>query len=125
MTEDTERMQILKMVEARQITAEEGARLLQALDRAADKTKFAPDAPSAGRWFHVRVTDIRSGKDRVNVNIPVGLVSVGLRLGAKFAPGMDNADTERILQAVKSGVQGKIMDVEDARSGERVEIFVE
>jgi hypothetical protein len=125
MTEDSERIQILRMVEARQITVEEGARLLAALERSADKAKADPAAPSAARWFRVRVTDLGSGKERVNVNIPVGLVSVGMRLGARFAPGLGGAEAERIVEAIKSGTQGKIMDMEDARSGERVEIYVE
>ncbi len=125
MNELNERMQILKMVEAGQISAEEGVRLLRALDEADDKTKTTAHAPSNARWFRVRVTDLATGKSKVNVNIPIGLVNVGMRLGAKFAPNVGAEEMEQILSAVKGGVQGRIIEVEDVEDGERVEIYVE
>lgn len=124
MNEPNEQMQILKMVEAGQISAEEGVRLLRALDEA-DKTQSASSAPNNARWFRVRVTDLATGKHKVNVNIPIGLVNVGMRLGAKFAPNIGSEEMEQILQAVRGGVQGRIIEVEDAEDGERVEIYVE
>lgn len=123
-----ERMQILKMIEAKQITAEEGAKLLTALGEK-DKNKDAPMPPSPatnGRWFRVRVTDLRTGRRKVNVNIPLGLVDVGLKMGAKFAPaGLEGLDVNQILAAMKSGTQGKVVDVEDEEDGEHVEVFIE
>ena len=125
MNELNERMQILKMVEAGQISAEEGVRLLRALDEADDKTQTTAHAPSNARWFRVRVTDLATGKSKVNVNIPIGLMNVGMRLGAKFAPNVGAEEMEQILSAVKGGVQGRIIEVEDVEDGERVEIYVE
>ncbi len=125
-----ERMQILKMIQEGKITAEEGAKLLQALSAGSktDKRPPAPPpmgAPSDSRWFRVRVTDTRTGKNKVNVNIPMGLVNVGLKMGARFAPNMDNVNFEELMTAIKSGASGKVMDVTDEDSGEHVEIFVE
>lgn len=125
MNEPNERMQILKMVEAGQISAEEGVRLLHALDEADEKAQTASSGPGNARWFRVRVTDLATGKHKVNVNIPIGLVNVGMRLGAKFAPNVGSEEMEQILKAVKEGVQGRIIEVEDAEDGERVEIYVE
>jgi|YNPNPStandDraft_1061719.scaffolds.fasta_scaffold02719_10 hypothetical protein len=124
MTTNEERIKILKMIENGQITAEEGAKLLAALDEASAKEQPAGGGQAA-RWFRVRVTDLRTGKNKVNVNIPVGLVHVGMRMGAKFAPDMAGIDIGQIVQAVKEGVSGKIIDVEDQEDGERVEIYVE
>ncbi len=118
-----ERMQILKMIESRQISAEEGARLLAALDRADKGASAAPT--SAPRWFRVRVTDLRSGKTKVNVNIPMSLVEVGIKMGARFAPETQGLDLAQITKAIREGAQGKIVDVEDEADGERVEIYVE
>ncbi|MCZ7671397.1 MAG: hypothetical protein M5U34_31820 [Chloroflexi bacterium] len=73
----------------------------------------------------MRVTDMRSGRNKVNVNIPMGLVNVGIKMGARFAPDMEGGEYEQIMTAIKSGQQGKVMDVTDDESGERVEIFVE
>lgn len=123
-----ERMQILKMIESKQITAEEGAKLLAALgdrDRR-DTASPQPSPATLGKWFRVRVTDLKSGRRKVNVNIPLGLVDVGLKMGAKFAPaGLEGLDANQIIAAIKAGGEGKIVDVEDEEGGEHVEVFVE
>jgi hypothetical protein len=125
-----ERMQILKMIENKQITAEEGAKLLAAIERkGSDNAPPAAPPPSPGtrgRWLRVRVTDLKSGKRKVNVNIPLGLVDVGLKMGAKFAPvGLQGLNMSQIMAAIRSGDTGKIIDVEDEEDGEHVEIYVE
>jgi hypothetical protein len=119
-----ERMQILKMIENKQVTAEEGAKLLEAVDDAGAKERPASGGAKP-RWFRVHVTDARSGKKKVDVNIPLGLVNVGMRMGAKFAPDMSGIDVSEIMEAIKQGAQGRIIDVQDDEDGERVEIFVE
>ena len=60
-----ERLKILKMIEEGKITAEEGTRLLGALN----KQKKRPSAPGEGgpRWLRVRVLDLRTGKETVRV----------------------------------------------------------
>lgn len=122
-----ERMQILKMIEEGKISAADGAELLRALSK--DKGNQATVEPLKGasnpRWFRVRVTDMKSGRNKVNVNIPFGLVNVGLKMGARFAPEMDSVDFDELMEAVRSGKQGKVLDVMDEEGGEHVEIFVE
>ena len=122
-----ERMQILRMIENRQISAEEGARLLSALeDKPGPEAPPPPSPQTRGRWLNVCVTDQRSGKRKVNVRIPLSLVDVGLKLGAKFSPvGLEGLDMNQIMSAVKAGGMGKIVDVEDEEDGEHVEIYVE
>ncbi|MCL4872369.1 MAG: hypothetical protein KJ063_25690, partial [Anaerolineae bacterium] len=61
----------------------------------------------------------------VNVNIPFGLVNVGLKMGARFTPDMEGVNFDELMEAVRSGQQGKVLDVTDEEGGERVEIFVE
>ena len=120
-----ERMKILKMVEDGKISAEDGAKLLAALSesRKAPAATFQPGGEA--RWFRVRVTDLATGKTKVNVNIPMGLVNVGIKMGARFAPGLDSEQMEAIAEALKSGAVGKIVEATDEEDGERVEIYVE
>ena len=95
MSLDAERLQVLKMVEQGQITPAEGARLLEALSRSVEEP--AP-APRGDRRLRVRITDAVTGRTKVNIAIPLGLVSVGMRLGAQFAPeelGVDMVDLLR------------------------------
>ncbi|MCP5097025.1 MAG: hypothetical protein GY943_15865 [Chloroflexi bacterium] len=119
-------MQILKMIEENKISAAEGAELLRALDTSKQSTSYEPlKGSSTPRWFRVRVTDVASGRHKVNVNIPMGLVQVGIKMGARFAPDLEGVEYEKIMAAINSGQQGKIMEVMDDEGGERVEIFVE
>ncbi len=122
-----ERMQILKMIEDGKISAGEGAALLKALEQSDDKSQ--PLEPMKGastpRWLRIRVTDVQSGRSKVNVNIPMGLVNVGVKMGARFAPEIEGAQLDTIMAAIRSGQQGKVIDVIDEEDGERVEIFVE
>ncbi len=122
-----ERIQILKMIENRQISAEEGARLLAALeDKPAQEVPPPPSPNTRGRWLRVRVTDLQSGRRKVNVNIPLSLVDIGLKMGAKFSPvGLEGLNMNQIMTAVKSGDTGKIVDVEDEEDGEHVEIYID
>ena len=114
MTTTDESMRILKMVEDGKLTAEEGARLLSAL-RESRKEPPRPQAPpsrSFGKgWLRVRVTDINSGRTKVNVNLPLGLVDAGMNIATQFAPDINFS---QIADAVRSGeLEGKIVDVID------------
>jgi hypothetical protein len=127
MATNEERMRILKMIEQGQVSAEDGARLLEALSGGERRRSFDSTtiSSSSARWFRVRVTDLRTGKNKVNVNIPMGLVNVGLKMGARFAPEMEGVDLDQINEMVKAGATGKLVEIEDQEDGERVEIFVE
>ena len=120
-----ERMRILKMISAKQITAEEGAGLLEALRGAPAAKVPSGNEPGKARWLRVRVADRPSGRTKVNVSLPIGLVDVGLKLGARFAPEMVGMDINAIQVALKNGVQGRIVAMDDEQDDERVEIFVE
>ncbi len=117
-----ERMRILKMISDKQITAEEGARLLEALRSGGVASR---DDASRPKWLRVKVTDRRSEKVKLNVTIPVGLVDVGLKMGARFAPELAGMDSNAIQSALREGVRGRILSVDDDGDEERVEIFVE
>ena len=139
MTSTEERMQILKMIQEGKITADEGAKLLAALNTGPKSERSerrppappppgmpgAPMPPGEPRWFRVRVTDVRTGKAKVSVNIPMSLVNVGLKMGARFTPNVESINFEEIMAAVKGGASGKVIDVTDEESGEHVEIYVE
>jgi len=126
MASSEERMKILKMIEEGKLSAEEGTKLLAALS---DKRMSAPPRPpgmSGGpRWLRIRVTDIRSGRSKASVQIPLALVDAGMKIGAHFAPEVQGVDMSNVMEAVRSGMIGKIIDVTDEEDGEHVEIYVE
>lgn len=119
-----ERMRILKMVEEGKITPEEGAKLLAALRESRKESRPpTPPRPLNKGWLRVRVTDIATGRTKVNVNLPLGLIDAGMNIATQFAP---EVNFSQIAEAVRSGeMQGKIVDVYDEEGGEHVEVFVD
>lgn len=121
MTSSEERLKILQMIQDDKISPEDGAKLLSALNEGSQRgrssgSKFDP------RYIRVRVTDMFTGKTKVSVNLPLGLVDAGLNIASNFVPSMGIED---ISEAIRSGMMGKIVDIEDEEDGERVEIFIE
>lgn len=124
MTSTNERIKILKMIESGKISAEEGTRLLNAL--ATQTKKPAKSLDSSARWLRIRVVNLDSGKESVRVNIPMSLVDVGMRMGARFVPDIEQESAmEEMAEAIRLGMTGKILDVIDEEDRERIEIFVE
>lgn len=120
-TSNEERNRILQLVEAGRLTATQAAQLLDALaperERSSERLR--------NRLVRVRVTDIQSGRQKANVTIPVGLVNVGLRLGARLAPQISGSAFEELLRSIERGVIGRLLEWQDLEEGERVELFVE
>lgn len=116
----SERLQILKMLEQGQITIQEAAELLSAVE----KPQTGPGS-TRGRWMRVRVVETTSGRDKVNVTVPLGLVDVALRLGARLVPKTSKFDPQHVLEAIHDGDKGMVMKYEDFEAGERVEIYVD
>ena len=120
-----ERMKILKMIEEGKLSAEEGTKLLVALGVKKSTPPRAPGMPGAAKWLRIRVTDTRSGRSKASVQIPLALVDAGLKIGAHFAPEVEGVDMSNVMEAMRSGVTGKIIDVTDDEDGEHVEIYIE
>ncbi|MCG2784091.1 MAG: hypothetical protein L6461_03195 [Anaerolineae bacterium] len=124
-----ERMKILKMIDEGKISAEEGAKLLSTLSESR-----RPGGPGGGnisrgfggaRWLRVRVTDVATGRAKATVQLPLNLLDAGMKIGAHFAAEVNGVDMSTIMEALRSGMTGKIIDVIDEKDGEHVEIFVE
>ncbi|KAF0112221.1 MAG: hypothetical protein FD147_282 [Chloroflexi bacterium] len=131
MATSEERLKVLKMVQEGKITPEMAAELLKALDASARKP--APEDSAAGsypgrgggRFFRVRVTDTDSGRTRVNVRLPLGMVNAGIRMGMRFSPEVEGLDAAKLAEALATGETGQIMDIYDDEDGEHVEVFIE
>ncbi len=123
MATSEERMRILKMVQEGKISAEEGARLLAALREGRQDRRHAESVETRRGWLRVRVTDMATGKTKVNVNLPLGLLDAGLNIATQFVPDLD---LNQIAEAIRKGSpSGKIVDVIDEEDGEHVEIYIE
>ena len=128
MANSEERMKILKMIEEGKISADEGSKLLAALSDTRRGIPAPPRPPGMGgsaRWLRIRVTDTRTGRSKASVQIPLALVDAGMKIGAHFAPEVEGVDMSNVMEALRAGVTGKIIDVTDDEDGEHVEIYVE
>jgi hypothetical protein len=81
---------------------------------------------SGPRWLHIHVSDLENGKSRVRVNVPLGLVYFGLKIGARFTDEVDNDVIRDVVDALGDDqLTGTLVEVEDVEDNERVHIFVD
>ncbi|MBE0685028.1 MAG: hypothetical protein IH585_03430 [Anaerolineaceae bacterium] len=128
MVSSEERMRILKMIQDGVISAEDGIRLLDSIEQSVKREKDGQPVEEAGRaakFFRVRVTDTNTGKARVNVRLPVSVLSAGMKMGARFSTEIQGLDPSDLMQFIREGTIGKIVDVYDEKDGEHVEVFLE
>tara|TARA_Y100000588_G_C14084482_1_gene851603 strand:+ start:757 stop:1110 length:354 start_codon:yes stop_codon:yes gene_type:complete len=117
------------MIEEGKISAEEGMKLMQAVEEPpADEFEIDFDKKeNLGSARRLRVKVEKNGKETVNIKIPISLVNVGLKIGKKFSPdlqdSMGDIDMDEIVQMIKEGAEGKLVEVDDG--DEHVEVFVE
>jgi hypothetical protein len=82
-------------------------------------------AGSEPRWLRIQVGELDSGKSKVNVNVPFGMVKFGLGIAQMFAPKEYTAHLEQINDVMADSKTGLLVDVEDVESNEHVRIFFE
>ncbi len=118
------RIDILNQVASGSLSAEEATRLLSA-PGAAKPASTGLDPALAGRWLRIRTTDLTTGRQTVNINVPLTWVDAGLKLGSHYHAQVAGVDLGDLFQQIQAGAQGRLVEVEDLDDDERVEIFVE
>jgi hypothetical protein len=88
-------------------------RVEQVQDRFEDAHVRAKEHGAGGRGRQLRIRVTEHGRQVVNLRIPIGFVDAAL----KFVPGIGEDQSERILDAVRAGTVGPIVDVEDPDGG--------
>jgi hypothetical protein len=107
MNNTDEKIRILNMVQDGRITAEEAAKLLEALEVNEDlrytnspKESQTVINKSNGklRWVRIQVNDTKTGKQQVNLKLPLGLVKVGMKSTMRLS--MKEKDSNGILDEI-------------------------
>jgi hypothetical protein len=134
MSAETKRREILQMLAKGSISASEAVELLDQIKEGQAPAPEAPEAPAAPevpavpgqtpRWLNVRVTDKATSRDKVMVRIPLALARIGLRMGAKFAPEVEELDWDELITGLTSGGVGTLVEVQDEEDGELVRVYV-
>ena len=123
-----ERKEILQMVENGEVSVTDAIGLMSSPVAEPDQEQTAISAArSTGsqRWLRVRVTNLETGRRKVSVNLPLGLMKWGLSLGTHFAPELDGLDFDELITDIDQYADGFLVEVEDTDDNERVEVYIE
>ena len=124
-----ERSEILDKLASGAITADDATLLLRlpkpAPTGAPPSIRIPASPDRANRRLRVRVSSLDTGRDRVNLNLPMALVEAALKIGARYESQIAGLDVSDIFAQIESGTDGRLVDVENWEEGERVEIFIE
>jgi hypothetical protein len=119
-----ERMRILKMLEDGKITADEAAKLLAAVETSGAKAAGG----GTRKVLHVEIRGEGDEKPKVNVNVPLELISVGLEMipgDARRKLEEKGIDLDKIVQMIESGAVGRLVEVEHEKKDGKERIIVE
>jgi hypothetical protein len=118
-----EKKQILRMIQDGQITAEEGGRLMAALETAERRGASPQEPEKAADQIRIQISDLDTGKQKVNFSIPLSMVNIGVKLGARLS--LEEVKLDDFMAAAQAGVTGKIAEMRDEEGRERIEVFLE
>ena len=120
--------QVLRLVAEGRLTADEAGPILDALeDRGTDGGAGAAgttqhDVPAdandrdPAKTLRVEVTD--GGRAVINLRIPLSLGRAALNQ----VPGISDATSDRIREAIEAGIKGPIINVDDGDDGVRISL---
>ena len=121
---------VLRLVAEGRLTADEAGPILDALEErsgsgggaAETRTPIGDDQPDSttnrdpAKTLRVEVTD--GGRAVVNLRIPLSLGRAAL----SQVPGISDATSDRIREAITAGIKGPIVDVDDGDDGVRISL---
>ena len=121
---------VLRLVAEGRLTADEAGPILDALEERGGSAGGAPetrtpsgdDQPDSttnrdpAKTLRVEVTD--GGRAVVNLRIPLSLGRAAL----SQVPGISDATSDRIREAITAGIKGPIVDVDDGDDGVRISL---
>ncbi len=127
-----EKMKILEMVENGQISPEEAAKLLKALDTPFN-SPTAPKAPKKQTLRMFKVYVLSHDGDKVNVQIPLEFAKLAMAKGAGKNIVFNNSklgnldidlDWDMIQDLIEQGATGNLVDIE-TNDGDIVKVSIE
>ncbi len=66
-----------------------------------------------------------SDRNKVTVNIPLWLVSMGLGVAGAVGADIEGFDANQLRTMVQQGERGILVDVQDEEDGEHVQIYLD
>ena len=124
-----DRKMVLETLKEGKITAEEADKLLGELDSPVEKSLSVSNNNTLNKKFlRIRVTD-STGETNVNVNIPIALAEVGLKMVPKEKLKVNGQEIsiEHILELIEEGTEGELVnaDIVDKGKETKVRIYID
>jgi hypothetical protein len=119
---------VLRLVAEGRLSAEEAGPILDALEaRGAPAptddpapTAASATSPGGGPGRALRIEVVENGRKVVNLRVPIALGRAAL----SRIPGLSEATTDRVKEAIESGLTGPILAVDEG-AGDGVRILIE
>lgn len=111
--------QVLELVAAGRLTADEAAPILAALDAPGPSSPPPPspgDAAFPGAAGSLRLEIRERGRQVVNLRLPI---AVG-RYALDRVPGLSGDQVDRVREALSTGMRGPVLQVDDGDSTVRI-----
>ena len=124
MADDATLDHVLRLVAEGRLTAEEAGPILDALDTTPKRSsRPEPGAADGGRDVDtpaqaLRVEVTEAGRSVINLRIPLSLG----RAAITQVPGISEATSDRIREAIEAGIKGPIVEIDDAGDGVRISL---
>ncbi len=83
-----------------------------------------PSAPnSQPAWLRVQVSNLETGKSKININIPLRMLKFGLGVANRFAPDV-GINWQELQAMLDEGASGLLVDVRDDENQEHVQVYL-
>jgi DUF4097 and DUF4098 domain-containing protein YvlB len=124
-----EYLRILKMIEEGKLTAEEGADLIKALGTEQPREEAAARLRSTigGKKLRIVVTNLDTGKDVVNIRIPLRLARIAEKMipsQAKQEMREQGIDLSNLLSDLDEIGDGPLVDIDSDDGKEHVKVLI-
>lgn len=117
-----EKKLILEMLSAGKINVEEAEKLLEAQN---DGSENASITTTQNRKF-LKVLVEENQKPIVNINIPIALAEVGLKLIPKDKLKIEGKEINinELLELVKEGIKGELVNIDTKDNGKQIKVKI-
>jgi len=81
------------------------------------------------RWIHVRISNADGTPRNIKISLPIplGLTAFILRIVSRFVPQLQHTNIDEVIVALNEGWKQDaplVVDVQDGKDGERVQVYI-
>jgi len=131
----TETREILERLERGEIDSQDAIHMIRGSGSSQGERPSQDDKQGLGEmsgpsentnyYLRVDVHRLHDKKRQVYVRVPLRIVELGLTLGSKYAPELNDFDLKQIVDELHEIGEGTIVEVEDVDDNQHVLVWIE